>query len=84
MLDHEPGPIAIGGESTGGYFAALTLLHIRDELDSADRIAAAYLVFAAYDLSGTPSNRGARPGDMADILKNGTGYIVRRYLSGAR
>jgi acetyl esterase/lipase len=82
VLDHETGPIAVGGESSGGYFAALTLLRIRDELESADRIAAANLVFGFYDLSGTPSHRGVHPGDMADILEDGTGHVVRRYLPG--
>lgn len=83
VLDHEPGSIVIGGESAGGYFAALTLLRIRDELDAIERITGANLVFGAYDLSGTPSHRGARPSDMRDILEDGTGYVVRRFLPGA-
>ena len=43
---------AIGGESAGGHLSALTLLRLRDE-----RLAAANLVFGAFDLSLTPSAR---------------------------
>jgi acetyl esterase/lipase len=82
VLDHEPGPIVIGGESAGGYLAALTLLRIRDELGAIDRIPGANLVFGVYDLSGTPSHRGKRPAPMADILADGTGHVIRRYLPG--
>jgi len=63
--------IVIGGESAGGYYAALTLLRVRDELDAIDRFLGANLVFGAYDLSGTPSVRGARPSDVPDILTDG-------------
>jgi acetyl esterase/lipase len=63
--------LILGGESAGGYFAALTLLRIRDELDAIDRVIGANLVFGAYDLSGTPSVRGARPSDVPDILTDG-------------
>jgi acetyl esterase len=60
--------ILIGGESAGGYYAALTLLRIRDELHAADRVIGANLVFGVYDHSGTPSMRGVRPSDVPDIL----------------
>jgi acetyl esterase/lipase len=63
--------LVIGGESAGGYYAALTLLRIRDELDAIDRVIGANLVFGVYDLSGTPSVRGARPSDVPDILTDG-------------
>jgi acetyl esterase/lipase len=63
--------LIVGGESAGGYYAALTLLRIRDELDAIDRVVGANLVFGAYDLSGTPSVRGARPSDVPDILTDG-------------
>jgi acetyl esterase/lipase len=63
--------ILVGGESAGGYYAALTLLRIRDELDAVDRVIGANLVFGAYDLSGTPTTRGARPSDVPDILDDG-------------
>jgi acetyl esterase/lipase len=63
--------IIIGGESAGGYYAAMTVLRVRDELDAIDRVIGANLVFGAYDLSGTPSVRGARPSDVPDILDDG-------------
>ena len=66
----------IAGESAGGYYAALTLLRIRDELDAADRVVGANLVFGVYDLSGTPSIRGARPSDTPDILTEDVGAFV--------
>lgn len=47
-----PERFAIGGESAGGHLSALTLLRLRDE-----RLAAANLVFGAFDLSLTPSAR---------------------------
>ena len=68
--------ILIAGESAGGYYAALTLLRIRDELDAVDRVVGANLVFGVYDLSGTPSIRGARPSDAPDILTEDVGMFV--------
>jgi acetyl esterase/lipase len=65
-----------GGESAGGYYAALTLLRVRDELDAIGRFLGANLVFGAYDLSGTPSVRGSRPSDVADILEDGVFTFV--------
>jgi acetyl esterase/lipase len=82
VLDHEPGPIAIGGESAGGYFSALTLLRIRDELDAIDRITGANLVFGVFDLGGTPSNRGARPTDLPEMLEGNTDYVLEGFLPG--
>ncbi len=64
------------GESAGGYYAALTLLRIRDELDAIDRVVGANLVFGVYDLSGSPSIRGARPSDTPDILTEDVGAFV--------
>jgi len=61
--------LLVGGESAGGYYAALTLLRVRDEVGSIDRFIGANLVFGVYDLSGTPSVRGARPSDVTDILE---------------
>jgi acetyl esterase/lipase len=37
------------------------MIRLRDELGASDRIRAANLTYGVYDLSGTPSNRGARP-----------------------
>jgi acetyl esterase len=72
--------ILVGGESAGGYYAALTVLRIRDELDAIDRVVGANLVFGAYDLSGTPSVRGARPSDVPDILSDDVFAFVNECL----
>jgi acetyl esterase/lipase len=83
ILDNESHVVAIGGESAGAYFAALTLLRVRDELGAIDRIAGANLVFGIFDLSGTPSNRGARPTDIGDVLDEDFRDVVRlSYLPG--
>jgi len=68
--------ILVGGESAGGYYAAVTVLRMRDELDAIERVIGANLVFGAYDLSGTPSVRGARPSDVPDILTDGVFEFV--------
>ena len=68
--------VLIGGESAGGYYAALTTLRVRDELDAIDRVIGANLVFGVYDLSGAPAFRGARPSDVPDILEDGLGEFV--------
>ena len=54
LLD-APARFAIGGESAGAHLAVVTLLRLRDRHGIKDRIAAANLVYGAYDLSGTPS-----------------------------
>lgn len=48
--------LLIGGESAGAHLAATTLLRLRDA-GAVDRFVAANLVFGAYDLSMTPSQR---------------------------
>jgi len=69
VLGSDQRPIVVGGESAGGYYAALTLLRVRDELGLVDRVRGANLVFGVYDLSGSPSNLlGSRPSDVPDIL----------------
>jgi acetyl esterase len=63
--------LVAGGESAGAYFAALTLLRVRDELDAIGgigRFLGANLIFGVYDHSGTPSMRGVRPSNVPDIL----------------
>jgi len=82
-LERSDCPIVVGGESAGGYYAALTALRIRDELGAIDRIVGANLVFGVYDLSGTPSNVQSRPSDVPDIL-DGRGMVslVEAYLPG--
>lgn len=54
-----PGWLAIGGESAGAHLAVVSLLRLRDRhgADVARVFGAANLVFGAYDLSLTPSQR---------------------------
>ena len=54
LLD-APSRFAIGGESAGAHLAVVTLLRLRDRHGITNRIAAANLVYGAYDLNGTPS-----------------------------
>ena len=77
------GDLVIGGESAGGYYAALTLLRVRDELQAIDRFRGANLVFGVYDLGGTPASRGYRPSDVPDVLDAGIfGFVHECYLPG--
>jgi acetyl esterase len=55
LLD-APNRFAIGGESAGAHLAVVTLLRLRDRLGIKHAIAAANLVFGAYDLNSTPSS----------------------------
>ena len=71
----------IGGESAGAHLAAVTLLRMRDKHDVADRFVGANLVFGAYDLSRTPSQRGVGITPGTDIL-DGTGEPIDLFLSG--
>ncbi len=87
VLADEPGPIVVGGESAGGYYAAVTLLRVRDKLQAADRITGANLVFGVYDLSGTPTGRGTRPTDLPDVLEDkgsdsGPGFVNECFIPG--
>ena len=83
VLDGAKGPVVVGGESAGGYYAALTLLRIRDELGTIDRIAGANLVYGVFDLTGTPSNVGSRPSDVPDILEDDLGeFVLQCYVPG--
>jgi acetyl esterase/lipase len=82
-LARSDGPLVLGGESAGAYYAALTTLRIRDELGLVDRVVGANLVFGVYDLSGTPSNIADRPSDVPDILDgSGMAGLVEAYLPG--
>ena len=75
--------LLVGGESAGGYYAALTLLRVRDEVGAIDRVIGANLVFGVYDLSGTPSARGARPSDTPDVLPDHVaGFVNECYAPG--
>jgi acetyl esterase/lipase len=68
LVEADDRPIVVGGESAGGYFAALTALRMRDELGAAHRLAGANLVYGVYDLSATPARYGMRPSDVVDVL----------------
>jgi acetyl esterase/lipase len=49
--------LMIGGESAGAHLSLLTLLRLRDRHDTAGAFVGANLVFGAYDLGMTPSQR---------------------------
>jgi acetyl esterase/lipase len=73
--------LLIGGESAGAHLAAVTLLRMRDTHRAAARFLGANLVFGAYDLSRTPSQRGVGVASGTDIL-DGTGFPLDLYLPG--
>ncbi|HMD45216.1 MAG TPA: alpha/beta hydrolase [Acidimicrobiales bacterium] len=73
--------LLIGGESAGAHLAAVTLLRMRDRHGAADRFLGANLVFGAYDLSRTPSQRGVGLVAGTDIL-DGTGFPLDLFLPG--
>jgi acetyl esterase/lipase len=52
-----PEVAAIGGDSAGGHLSALTLLRLRDRHGITGAFAAANLIYGAFDLSMTPSQR---------------------------
>jgi acetyl esterase/lipase len=54
LLD-APAKFAIGGESAGAHLSVVTLLRLRDRHGIRNAIAAANLVYGAYDVNGTPS-----------------------------
>ncbi|GAA4547025.1 alpha/beta hydrolase [Amycolatopsis samaneae] len=55
--------LLIGGESAGAHLSVLTLLRLRDRHGVTGAFRSAHLLFGAYDLSMTPSQRrfGSRP-----------------------
>ncbi|MBV8159593.1 MAG: alpha/beta hydrolase [Acidimicrobiia bacterium] len=64
--------LLIGGESAGAHLAAVTLVRMKEKFAAAGRFLGANLVFGAYDLSQTPSQRGVglEPGnDMLEALE---------------
>jgi acetyl esterase/lipase len=73
--------LLIGGESAGAHLAAVTLLRLRDKHDAVDRFLGANLVFGAYDLSQTPSQRGVGIEPGRDIL-DGSGFPLDLFLPG--
>lgn len=52
--------VLVGGESSGAYLAAMTLISIRDDLDAIERVKGANLVFGVFDWGRSPSQRGFR------------------------
>jgi acetyl esterase len=72
--------LLIGGESAGAHLAAVTLLRMRDRR-GATPFAGANLVFGAYDLSRTPSQRGVGVAPGTDILGD-SGFPLDLYLPG--
>jgi acetyl esterase len=52
-----PARVAIGGESAGGHLSVVTLLRLRDRHGISGAFAGANLVYGAYDISLTPSQR---------------------------
>jgi acetyl esterase/lipase len=71
--------LLIGGESAGAHLAAVTLLRMKNKHDAVDRFLGANLVFGAYDLSRTPSQRGVGVVPGTDIL-DGTGFPLDLFL----
>jgi acetyl esterase/lipase len=69
---HAPARICIGGESAGAHLAVVTLLRLRDRHGVTGAVRAANLVYGAFDLSMTPSQR--RWGDRYLVL---SGPIMR-------
>jgi acetyl esterase/lipase len=75
--------ILVGGESAGGYLAALVPLRMRDELDAVDRVLGCNLVFGVFDWGRSPSQRGLRPHDGPDVLAPGDiEHFANAYLPG--
>ncbi len=86
VVDHAAGEfgsdrLLIAGESAGAHLAAVTLLRMRNKHNAADRFLGANLMFGAYDLSRTPSQRGVGIAPGTDIL-DGTGFPLDLFLPG--
>src|SRR5262245_35240090 len=73
--------LLIAGESAGAHLAAVTLLRMRDKHDAVDRVLGANLVFGAYDLSRTPSQRGVGVDEANDIIDS-SGDALNWFLPG--
>jgi acetyl esterase len=71
--------LLIAGESAGAHLAAVTLLRMKRKDGSAARFLGANLMFGAYDLSRTPSQRGVAIEPGTDIL-DGTGFPLDLFL----
>jgi acetyl esterase len=73
--------LTIGGESAGAHLSVLTLLRLRDRHGIRGAFSAASLVYGAYDLSMTPSQR--LWGDRYLVLSGPTiRWFVEQFLPG--
>lgn len=72
--------IVIGGESAGGNLTAATALRVRDRLGAIDRVVGLNLVFGAFDLAMTPSQRAGT--DLLLIPTAAIRWFVDHYLQG--
>ena len=83
-LGDGPLPIITGGESAGGYMAALVPLWLRDQPGQETmrrHIAGMNLVFGVYDWGRSPSQRGLRANDGLDLLDpEGITFFTECYL----
>jgi acetyl esterase/lipase len=73
LLEHAAGEfgtdrLVIGGESAGGYMTAIVTLRVREELQAAERVLGANMVYGVFDWSLTPSQRGMRATLGPDVL----------------
>jgi acetyl esterase/lipase len=75
--------VIVGGESAGGYMAAIVALRVRDELAAIGHVAGMNLVFGVYDWGRSPSQRGIRVTDGLDLLDPvGIEFFTECYLPG--
>jgi len=72
--------LVIGGGSAGAHLAALTLLRLRDHHDLARRFLGANLVFGAFDLGMTPSQRVSE--DAVGIPRDVIAQLYAHFLPG--
>lgn len=70
--------LVIGGASAGANLAVLTLVRLRDRHRAGSAFCGANLVFGAYDLAGTPSQRRAGVPSYRDLYLPGEGAERRR------
>jgi acetyl esterase/lipase len=73
--------LLIAGESAGAHLTAVTLVRMRDQHEAAHAFLGANLMFGAYDLSRTPSQRGVGIDPERDIIDS-SGFPLDLYLPG--
>lgn len=88
LLEHGPRELGvpelftIGGESAGAHLSVTSLLRLRDRHEITGAFRAANLVYGAYDLSATPSQRNW--GDRSYILSTPAMEWFARCFAGDR